>query len=529
MKCHYEVLSVSRDADDSEIKTAYRKLALKWHPDKNLDNADLAKEQFQIVQQAYDVLSDRQERAWYDNHREQILRGSSSDFQDNSLDVFQYFTTTCFNGYGDDENGFYTIYRNVFEKISKEEMDFMEDKEEFCSVPSFGNSTSDFEVVSEFYAYWLNYATKKSFVWLDPYDIKDIRDRRYLKMVEKENKKIRQKAKKERSEEVRNLAAFVKKRDKRVQAQKKLQEQKLLEDKKKRESLSKQKRLERREELEKAKVSSQAEWTKFDNVKTELEQIERNLAEQFGDVCDSDEEDELDLYCVACSKLFKTPKAFENHESSKKHKENVEILKETMLEEEEILESGEEISDNENQEDENNLKDNQCMPTNEELDDVHIESDETKSDSESIEESNKNKKKKKKSNVINHHEEECSNGLNFEVSSDDFDFDSSTKKQKKKTKKNTKNKTNEAVKIESEELQENHREEKPVPKSKKERKTAKDMIKKEIPDLDINHSCVTCKSAFPSKNKLFDHLKKTGHGIYIPPNVKNKKASIKTK
>lgn len=43
---------------------AYRKLALKYHPDKNLDNIDAAKEQFLLVQQAYDVLSDGQERAW---------------------------------------------------------------------------------------------------------------------------------------------------------------------------------------------------------------------------------------------------------------------------------------------------------------------------------------------------------------------------------------------------------------------------------------------------------------------------------
>lgn len=43
---------------------AYRKLALKYHPDKNLDNIEAAKEQFLLVQQAYDVLSDAQERAW---------------------------------------------------------------------------------------------------------------------------------------------------------------------------------------------------------------------------------------------------------------------------------------------------------------------------------------------------------------------------------------------------------------------------------------------------------------------------------
>ena len=78
MKCHYEVLGVTFEANDDDLKKAYRKLALQWHPDKNLDNAEEAKKQFQVIQAAYEVLSDPQERAWYDRHRDAILLGGDT-------------------------------------------------------------------------------------------------------------------------------------------------------------------------------------------------------------------------------------------------------------------------------------------------------------------------------------------------------------------------------------------------------------------------------------------------------------------
>ena len=64
MKCHYEVLGVERNAPESDIKKAYRRLALKFHPDKNQDNVEECTRLFNAVQQAYEVLSDPQERAW---------------------------------------------------------------------------------------------------------------------------------------------------------------------------------------------------------------------------------------------------------------------------------------------------------------------------------------------------------------------------------------------------------------------------------------------------------------------------------
>ena len=59
---HYQTLGVSRDADASEIKKAYRKLAGKHHPDKGGDE-----NKFKEIQQAYETLSDPEKRAEYDN------------------------------------------------------------------------------------------------------------------------------------------------------------------------------------------------------------------------------------------------------------------------------------------------------------------------------------------------------------------------------------------------------------------------------------------------------------------------------
>ena len=63
----YHVLGVSKDAGDAEIKSAYRKLARKYHPDLNKDDKDAA-EKFKEISCAYDILGDKEKRKKYDNN-----------------------------------------------------------------------------------------------------------------------------------------------------------------------------------------------------------------------------------------------------------------------------------------------------------------------------------------------------------------------------------------------------------------------------------------------------------------------------
>src|SRR4029079_17794843 len=67
----YAVLGVPRDADDEKIKKAFRKLAMKYHPDKNPGKANEAR--FKEVNQAHEVLSDKKKRALYDEFGEESL------------------------------------------------------------------------------------------------------------------------------------------------------------------------------------------------------------------------------------------------------------------------------------------------------------------------------------------------------------------------------------------------------------------------------------------------------------------------
>ncbi|KAG0002720.1 hypothetical protein BGZ65_002384 [Modicella reniformis] len=353
--CHYIILGVEKSASDVDIKKAYRRKALEWHPDKNHHRVEEATQQFALIADAYEVLSDPQERAWYDSHRDAILRGDDKLDQTEgaagttSSDLMRYFSSSVYKEFKDDNTGFFAIYRNIFEKLAQEEAEAVaitKDQYEESSgggggggggvklhYPSFGCSTTAYDSnsdsdVKQFYNAWLTFSSQKSFSWCDKFRLSEALDRRMRRAMEKENKKLRDVARKEFNETVLFLASFVRKRDPRVLAYQDQQKQK---QEQARADLKA--RLEKEREILRAKVEAfqEQEWTRV--------QEENIDHENEGSESDNQQIEE-EYECIICDKSFKSEQQLKNHEQNKKHLKAVEEIRLEMLYEENQLMGG---------------------------------------------------------------------------------------------------------------------------------------------------------------------------------------------
>lgn len=124
---YYEVLDLHKTATTDQIKKAYRKLALKWHPDKNLNNREEAEAKFKEISEAYAVLSDQDKRTVYDRYGHDGLdpaaNGSSHGFSGANFSHFNF---------GDAED----IFRNFFGGRDPF-ADFFDEDQDFFSGPIF--------------------------------------------------------------------------------------------------------------------------------------------------------------------------------------------------------------------------------------------------------------------------------------------------------------------------------------------------------------------------------------------------------
>ncbi|OXA45692.1 dnaJ homolog subfamily C member 21 [Folsomia candida] len=552
-KCYYEVLGVERNAGDDEIKKSFRKLALQLHPDKNPDRADEAKAEFQVLQQAYEVLSNPQERSWYDLHRQAVLReGLDPDFDDFNIDLMAYCTSSCYKGFGDDDEGFYAVYRNLFAKLTTEELEAGWADEHDDDIPNFGDSQSSYEeVVGTFYGFWESFCTMKSFAWNDEYDTRRAECRRIARLMDKENKKIRTDGKKAWNREVRALVDFVKRKDKRVQAWKALQEVRLKEKEEEISKKAKEAKSKRLAERKKLLESVKSHKAKNESLhQPVLREMEQWMSNEFGEQLsgDSDEEAPTCFHCAACNKSFRTEKAFTNHEKSKKHLQEVEKLRELMKEEDELFQDSEtedvEDEGNAEEEEEHDVDDGPeehvVDETTKKVEDLHIKNDskdqqesaksENESEEEKVDEEDDDDllqkqflaratKKKNGRNPVFFTNEDSDNELappiNTLLSSDEDD----KPKKKPNSKKAKKPKKPKATNPANATTTANSAEAAPV-----------------IPKPTVDNSdgffnssdltCIICNEKFSSRSQLFRHIKATGHAVPLEVSKKVKEAPL---
>ena len=285
---------------------------------------------FADIQAAYEVLSDSQERAWYDAHRQEILRGtfaSSGKFHEGLTtadDINRMYVRLDeqIDGFNS-PLGFYTTVRQFFEQLAEEERSACERQNlEPIDHASFGFENDSYDaVVKPFYACWVNFTTTKTFAWKDVFRYSEAPDRRVRRMMERENKRVREESMREFNQSVRALALFLKKKDPRYAPpiQSTADRQKSLRDRSAAQAA-------RSKAANEAKLVPELPpvWVRASNGSREDQTLQ-------------DENEGLEetqpvqrIECVVCQKIFKSEQQYQAHEKSKKHSKSVRQIQKEM-------------------------------------------------------------------------------------------------------------------------------------------------------------------------------------------------------
>lgn len=310
---------------------------MELHPDRNLHDVEAATRQFSEIQAAYEVLSDGNERAWYDSHRDAFLGGQDDFDQDNAPTTLRNVRLTSteelqrlvrgFSAsipFDDQPTGFFAIVRKTFDHLALEEEAAAEIQgKDLPLCPTFGHPHDNYNyVVKPFYAFWGGFSTCKSFVWKEKHRLSEAPDRRVRRLMEKENKRCRDDAIREFNDAIHFLVSFIRKRDPRyiTNRQTDAGRQKLMRD-----AAAAQAARSRAANQEKMDKCILPDW---------VEAREESAAEHTFPSSESDAESEEEvLHCVVCSKTFKSDKQFEAHERSKKHIKAVHQLRRQLQKE----------------------------------------------------------------------------------------------------------------------------------------------------------------------------------------------------
>ena len=269
------------------------------------------------MQSAYEVLSDPQERAWYDSHRNVILRDDGKTHENHyehnvrltsAEDILNMSRSVAVDkDFSDSPSGFFATVRGFFDILAREEELVCEWEDlDPVSYPSFGGAADDYETkVRPFYAAWTGFATSKTYSWEDLHRCSEAPDRRIRRMMERENKRFRDEAIHDFNNLVRSFVGFVKRRDPRFKPKKQGEEER-------------QTAL-RSAAAAQAARSRAANMAKFAQLKKPPDLMKSEALNEEDISKGKQEVIAEQVECVVCKKTFKSEKQYEAHEKSNKH------------------------------------------------------------------------------------------------------------------------------------------------------------------------------------------------------------------
>ncbi|KAL7774536.1 hypothetical protein CFE70_005448 [Pyrenophora teres f. teres 0-1] len=488
---YYLLLGVERDATQDELKKAYRRKALELHPDRNYGDVERATALFAEVRNA--------SRCGY------MAGRYTHDNPDELARMMGKFRGNV--DFTDSPNGFFGFVRDTFEQLAKEEAyaAAYEDIEP-PEYPTFGHKDDAYEgVVRDFYTAWNGFATVKNFAWLDRYQLSRADYREERKAMAKLNQKLRDEGRRDFNEAVRALVAFVRKRDPRYTPQTEEQKAKAQQEARKAQAA-------RARAAQIAKLDQEAqelpEWATA-RPDDELEE-------------ETEEEVEEDLYeCVACNKTFKSERQYDAHEKSKKHQKAIQALKWRMQKDNAKLDLDKDAvksgvitpAKDEPVEDE----DFSGEAADDSIQEITKETEQLNIDDESIDEDEEKRPGKSMPSKVDAQSHTIPSAKSEEEDEDgdeqgDDEYASRSEIEARLAGFSTNASSIDPIDPETSTSP-------PEPKmGKAAQKRAKRAAKQaEAPEAEPNLSCAGCSAAFPSKNQLYQHLKKNPKHAALKP------------
>jgi len=248
---YYELLHLGHkrwQATQEEIKRSYRSLILEYHPDKTKGTTE---EVFKKIQKAYDVLSDEKERRTYD---------SMDPFDDQLPHEEELEVET--------EEEFYALFGSYFSRFSK--------WSEVTPVPELGGSDTPMDKVDGFYDFWYGFKSWRDYTVEDMYDLEEADSREEKRWMERQNKKMVEKFKREEKARISKLVSMSYQRDPRIKKRAmELEAERRRQKEAKREAIRRKKEEEQRKQLEEQRRKEEEERVRREKELAEKRQREK--------------------------------------------------------------------------------------------------------------------------------------------------------------------------------------------------------------------------------------------------------------